>query len=113
MTLAVRVSREPMSGWLKEDRGSLKHLRGSETWMVMGVVNGESSQEEKVVVKIFPEGTVIDETSVYDHKIHPMREGKKLFVQPLYNSPKYFYFLLCPCPFVPFLLLLVKYNSKV
>lgn len=84
MSLAARVSRETMSEWLRDDRGSLKHLRGSGTWMVTGNVRGTRPRDGGgVVVKIFPEGTVIDETSVYDHKIHPMREGKHLFVQPL------------------------------
>lgn len=84
MSLAARVSREKMSEWLRDDRGSLKHLIGSGTWMVTGNVRGTRPQDGRgVVVKIFPKGAVIDETSVYDHKIHPMREGKQLFVQPL------------------------------
>lgn len=80
--LSERVSRERLSAWLSDDRGSLKRLRGSGTWMVTGVVR-DSPHDERVVLKIFPEGASVDETSVYDHKIHPMREGKRLFVQPL------------------------------
>lgn len=60
----------------------MERLRGSGTWMVTGVVR-DSPHDERVVLKIFPEGAIVDETSVYDHKKHPMREGKKLFVQPL------------------------------